>query len=93
MRTAATTVTHPAIGGPANTLWSKVPVQPAPIIDARGRCGMAETESATTRVCGVPRVRKVPEWVVPPLAQFAWMEHGLLWCYVELGSWLDDGHR
>ena len=47
---------------------------------------MAETESATVRVWGVPRVREVPDWVAPRLAQLAWMEHGLLWCYVKWGK-------
>lgn len=46
---------------------------------------MTETGSAA-RVSGAPRVRKLPKWVVPPLPQFAWMEHGLLWTYVKRGK-------
>lgn len=47
---------------------------------------MAKTESATARVWGLPRVREVPDWVAPPLPEFAWMEHGLLWIYVQHGK-------
>lgn len=36
-------------------------------------------------VTGVPRVQSVPPWVTRTLAQFAWMEHGLLWTYVQRG--------
>ena len=33
-------------------------------------------------VTGRPRVQAVPEWVAPPLVQYAWMEHALFWTYV-----------
>jgi len=46
---------------------------------------MTATGSAA-RVSGVPRVRSVPKWVAQPLAQFAWMQHGLLWTYVKRGK-------
>lgn len=35
---------------------------------------------------GEPHVRAVPGWVARPLAEVAWMEHSLLWCYVERGK-------
>ena len=34
----------------------------------------------------MPHVRAVPSWVARPLAEFAWMEHALLWTYVERGE-------
>jgi hypothetical protein len=37
-------------------------------------------------VTGRPRVQSVPGWVAPPLVQFAWMEHALLWTYVRRGK-------
>jgi len=46
---------------------------------------MAEAGIAT-RVSGAPRVLGVPDWVAPPLSQVAWMEHALLWAFVERGK-------
>src|SRR4051794_26733806 len=85
-RADITKVTRPAVGGPAHTPVEQGSGATRADRRAGGRCGMAETESATTRVWGVPRVRRVPDWVAPPLPQFAWMEHGLLWTYVERGK-------
>ena len=40
----------------------------------------------TVRVMGQPHVRATPDWVHQPLARFAWMEHALVWVYVERGK-------
>ena len=38
------------------------------------------------RVSGLPRVQAVPGWVAQTHARVAWLEHGLLWTYVERGK-------
>lgn len=42
--------------------------------------------SEDARVTGVPHIRAVPGWVARPVAEVVWMEHALLWCYVERGK-------
>lgn len=44
------------------------------------------TSKTTVGVTGTPHVQAVPEWVVRPLAEVAWMEHALLWVYVTRGK-------
>ena len=47
---------------------------------------MYRSFESAARVTGVPHVQAVPEWVARPLVEVVWMEHALLWTYVERGK-------
>lgn len=53
---------------------------------ARGRSVVNRSFEGAARVTGVPHVQAVPDWVARPLVEVVWMEHALLWTYVERGK-------